>query len=143
MIGWYAKGIIASVVLTALLYAVRAAGVFGSFWMGVFVVIVWAGMFTLAHLIRRVTQYTITSKRIIVRFGIVNRQEQKALLRRVQNTTIQQTLWERFLGVGSIDIDTAGYNVDDTSGRPYLRLIGVRQPQRIASLIDMHALDED
>jgi uncharacterized membrane protein YdbT with pleckstrin-like domain len=53
-------------------------------------------------------KYTITSRRVIVRHGLVSVNEQTARLERVQDLTLHQSLFDRFLGVGRLLIDTAG-----------------------------------
>ena len=53
-------------------------------------------------------KYTFTNRRIVVRHGLVSVEEQTARLARVQDLTLRQTLVGRVLGVGSLDVDTAG-----------------------------------
>jgi uncharacterized membrane protein YdbT with pleckstrin-like domain len=53
-------------------------------------------------------KYTITSRRVIVRHGLVSVNEQTARLERVQDLTLHQSLFDRFFGVGRLLIDTAG-----------------------------------
>jgi membrane protein YdbS with pleckstrin-like domain len=59
--------------------------------------------------IRRVaTLYQITDRRIQIRHGIISRQTREALIDRVQNVTIRQSVFDRLFGVGTLDFDTAG-----------------------------------
>lgn len=53
-------------------------------------------------------KYTFTDRRIVVRHGLVSVREQTARLARVQDLTLRQTLFGRLLGIGSLDVDTAG-----------------------------------
>lgn len=53
-------------------------------------------------------KYTFTNRRIVVRHGLVSVREQTARLARVQDLTLSQTLLGRMLGVGSLEVDTAG-----------------------------------
>jgi uncharacterized membrane protein YdbT with pleckstrin-like domain len=53
-------------------------------------------------------KYTFTNRRIVVRHGLVSVEEQTARLARVQDLTLRQTLLGRILGVGSLEVDTAG-----------------------------------
>jgi uncharacterized membrane protein YdbT with pleckstrin-like domain len=75
---------------------------------------------------RATTRYRVTDKRINVRTGLIARHDASTHLDRVQNVNINQTAFQRLLGVGNIDWDTAGtdsgdadftfYGVDDPSG---------------------------
>ena len=53
-------------------------------------------------------KYTITSRRVVVRHGLVSVNEQTARLERVQDLTLHQSLFDRMFGVGKLEIDTAG-----------------------------------
>ncbi|HSK16361.1 MAG TPA: PH domain-containing protein [Gaiellaceae bacterium] len=53
-------------------------------------------------------KYTVTERRVFVRHGLISVNEQTARLERVQDLTLRQSLLERLLGVGSLEIDTAG-----------------------------------
>ncbi len=66
------------------------------------VTIVWAVLETIRW------KYTITNRRVFVRHGLVSIHEQTARLERVQDVTLQQTLFDRMFGVGKLLIDTAG-----------------------------------
>jgi uncharacterized membrane protein YdbT with pleckstrin-like domain len=66
------------------------------------VTVVWAFLETLRW------KYTITNRRVFVRHGLVSVQEQTARLERVQDITLQQSLFDRLFGVGRLLIDTAG-----------------------------------
>ena len=61
----------------------------------------------------RTTRYSLTSTRIHVRTGIVSRQEHSAQLTRVQNVNVSQTMFQRLLGIGDVDWDTAGTDAAD------------------------------
>jgi uncharacterized membrane protein YdbT with pleckstrin-like domain len=75
---------------------------------------------------RATTRYRVTDRRINVRTGLVSRHDASTHLDRVQNVNINQSAFQRLLGVGNIDWDTAGtdsgdadftfYGVDDPSG---------------------------
>ncbi len=53
-------------------------------------------------------KYTITSRRVIVRHGLISVNEQTARLERVQDLTLHQSPFDRIFGVGKLTIDTAG-----------------------------------
>ena len=79
----------------------------------------------LAGWIRRFfTQYTVTTKRMTIREGILAKRESTAHVDRIQNITITQSPIDRIMKVGTVDFDTAGED-----GRAQLRFFGVDNPQ--------------
>ena len=67
-----------------------------------FVTLVWGLLETIRW------KYTVTSKRVISRHGLISVTEQTARLERVQDLTLHQSLFDRMFGVGRLTIDTAG-----------------------------------
>jgi uncharacterized membrane protein YdbT with pleckstrin-like domain len=103
--------------------AVLAAGI------GVTIVVGWIDRFF--------TQYTITTKRLNIRTGILSKTETSTNVDRIQNITVKQSAMDRILKVGSIDFDTAS---DDASDK--LMFTGVNDPQSLRERI-MHARDDE
>lgn len=83
------------------------------------------------------TQYTITTKRLNIRRGILSKTESSTNVDRIQNITVHQSPVDRIMKVGSIDFDTAG---DESSDR--FSFIGVNRPQDLREQI-MHARDAE
>ena len=54
------------------------------------------------------TQYTLTSQRLIARYGMLRRRDQQVSLATVRNVVIHQSLLQRVLRSGNISLDT-GY----------------------------------
>jgi uncharacterized membrane protein YdbT with pleckstrin-like domain len=54
------------------------------------------------------TRYTVTTHRLLIREGIISREEHSAHIDRVQNVTVRQSLADRLFKVGAVDFDTAG-----------------------------------
>jgi uncharacterized membrane protein YdbT with pleckstrin-like domain len=88
------------------------------------VTVVWAILETIRW------KYAITSRRIVVRHGLVSINEQTARLDRVQDVTLHQTLFDRMFGVGKLEIDTAG-----SSGGP-LEFKALVDPTRVREILD-------
>ena len=82
------------------------------------------------------TQYTITTKRLNIRRGILSKTESSTNVDRIQNITVKQSPVDRIMKVGSIDFDTAS---DDASDR--FSFIGVNNPQDLRERI-MHARED-
>jgi uncharacterized membrane protein YdbT with pleckstrin-like domain len=88
------------------------------------VTVVWAFLETIRW------KYTITSKRVFVRHGLVSVHEQTARLERVQDITLHQTLFDRMFGVGKLQIDTAG-----SSGGP-LEFKALLDPTHVREVLE-------
>jgi len=74
---------------------------------------------------RYFTRYTITTKHLLIRTGILSRNENSASLDRVQNIRVVQSPIERMLQTGSVDFDTASGDAADAD----LRFIGIDRPR--------------
>ena len=83
------------------------------------------------------TQYTITTKRLNIRRGILSKTESSTNVDRIQNITVKQSPVDRIMKVGSIDFDTAG---DEASDR--FSFHGVNNPQDLRERI-MHAREDN
>lgn len=81
----------------------------------------------------RVT-YCISSHRLAIETGLVSRDLRQARLERVQNVSCRQSLYERGLGIGTVDFETAG------ELELAFRFRGVDDPRRIVRAVD-RALD--
>ena len=80
---------------------------------------------------RQFTEYTITDKRLNVRWGILSKRETTTTLDRIQNLTITQTVVDRLLNTGTIDFDTASDASDER-----FRFHGVNEPGELRQKIN-------
>ena len=74
---------------------------------------------------RHFTRYTITTKHLLIRTGILSRHENSASLDRVQNIRVVQSPIDRLLKTGSVDFDTASGDASDAD----LRFVGIDRPR--------------
>jgi len=103
ILGFYLKGILVAAILGAIAKVFGAGG--GTVFLIVLVVI---GITVLAGFIKRVaTTYTITSRRLNIKRGIVSREIQETRLERVQNVNYSQSVYQRIMQIGDVDFDTA------------------------------------
>lgn len=136
MLGFYVKGFAISMLVGLVMLAVAYAG-FVPMPLAVLSLPLALGVvYWIAWLIRRTTTYTVTTRRVMKKWGIIVKNSDEAPLRRVQNVSVSQGLVERLLGIGTLDFDTAG----EREGEELLRLWGVRRPWVVRGLIH---LDED
>jgi uncharacterized membrane protein YdbT with pleckstrin-like domain len=85
----------------------------------------------LAGFIKRITtHYTITTRRLHIKRGIISREIQETRLERVQNVNYNQSLLQRLLQVGDVDFDTA-------AGDDYNFIFaGVANPDEVVERVD-------
>ena len=115
---WFAWGAVASAP-TTILFGITVLGLIVTFIGG------WIK--------RATTRYRVTDRRINVRTGLLSRKDASTHLDHVQNVNVTQTIFQRLLGVGNIDWDTAGSDTGDADFTFY----GVDDPSAL-----MHVVDE-
>ena len=109
---WYfAKHIAASIVLLVLLVLVfqihgTPHKVGFAFW-GI-LALLWAGWLGLRYLNWNFTHFVVTSKRVIYRTGVLGKHGVEIPLDRISNINFNQSMWERVIGAGDLEIESAG-----------------------------------
>jgi uncharacterized membrane protein YdbT with pleckstrin-like domain len=78
----------------------------------------------------RVT-YAVTSRRLTIETGLFSRDLYQARLEHVQNVNCRQSLFQRALGIGTVEFDTTGEIQHDFSFH------GVDDPRRIVRTVDV------
>jgi uncharacterized membrane protein YdbT with pleckstrin-like domain len=79
---------------------------------------------------RTATTYLVSTQRLYIRRGMLNRHVQQTRIDRVQNVNTEQSLRERLLRVGTVDFDTAG--TDDSE----FRFVGIAEPGGVVNAVD-------
>jgi uncharacterized membrane protein YdbT with pleckstrin-like domain len=59
------------------------------------------------------TRYTLTTERLIWRFGILNRRTEEVELYRVRDTGLSQPLFQRLVGLGTIEVTSTDERTPD------------------------------
>ncbi len=125
LLSFYVSGLIAALVLGAVLWLTTSLG------LGLLVA---AGVFALTLVIgyvrRLFTKYLITTRRLRITRGIVRRNVQETRLDRVQNVNYDQGVIDRVFRVGTVDFDTAG--TDDSE----FRFEWVNAPEGVVRAVD-------
>lgn len=131
ILSFYFKGLVIALVAGAIGYLISGAGLGG----GVFAVF-FVGL-VLVGLIKRIgTTYTVTSRRLRIKRGILRKDTRETRLQRVQNVNTHQSIMDRVLRVGKVEFDTAGS--DDYE----FAFVGIADPHGIAGKVD-HAAHEE
>lgn len=126
ILGFYLKGVIVAAIagLIAKLFGAGSGTVF-------LVVLAAIALAVLAGFLKRVaTTYTITSRRLNIKRGIVSREIQETRLERVQNVNYRQSIYQRLMQIGDVDFDTAA--TDDYN----FVFVGVADPANVVHAVD-------
>lgn len=138
MLSFHIKWFAATLLVFLLLVVLRSIGVDLAYTLiGAILVAGVAITIAVGWIQRFFTQYTITTKRLNIRSGILSKTESSTNVDRIQNITVKQSPVDRVMKVGSIDFDTAGDNASDR-----FSFIGVNNPQDLRERI-MHARDDE
>ncbi|HNT73567.1 MAG TPA: PH domain-containing protein [Anaerolineae bacterium] len=81
----------------------------------------------------RSLRYEIHADEIIVRQGILTKSVKHVPYRTVTNLTVKQGPFDRWFGLGSLDIQTAGLST--SSGEPEQKLVGLPNAQEVYELV--------
>ena len=75
-------------------------------------VIVWAFALGLIYLRWLCTYFVVTNERVLSRTGVIARRGVEIPLDRLTNIDYHQGLWERMIGTGDLDVESAGHESD-------------------------------
>lgn len=75
-------------------------------------VLVWAVWLTGTYLRWLRTYFVVTDQRVLYRSGVLGRRGVEIPLDRISNIDYRQGLWERLIGVGDLDVESAGEDSD-------------------------------
>jgi membrane protein YdbS with pleckstrin-like domain len=126
ILGFYLKGVAIAIVLGIIADLVSSST-------SVFVVVLVVIALTVAigFLKRWATTYTITTRRLNIKRGIISREIQETRLERVQNVNTSQSVYQRLMQIGDVDFDTAA------SGGDYdFIFYGVADPAGVVHEVD-------
>ncbi len=126
IIGFYLKGLVIAIVL-----GVIAKLVGGTADVFIVVIVVLAVTVLVGFLKRWATTYTITTRRLNIKRGIVSREIQETRLERVQDVNYSQSVYQRLMQIGDVDFNTAA------SGGDYdFIFYGVADPGEVVESVD-------
>jgi uncharacterized membrane protein YdbT with pleckstrin-like domain len=133
MFGLYFKGVLGAVFAGAVAGLITAivSGHVDAAVIALAVLVVFALVALVAFVRRVTTTYTVTDQRLTIETGLLVRDVHHTRLVRIQNVSSHQTVFERMLGVGTIDFDTAGEQGFNFSFE------GVAQPREIVHTVDL------
>jgi len=68
------------------------------------------------YLLCRFSEFAVTDKRVLVKTGILNRHTLETLLTKVENISVDQSLWGRMLNYGTITVTGTGGTKEQFAG---------------------------
>jgi uncharacterized membrane protein YdbT with pleckstrin-like domain len=110
---WYfANHIFTGVPLLIIYIAIRVEthGDLGGWlsWIWAVVALVWALWLLLQYLKWNFTHFVVTTDRVVYRTGVLGKHSVEIPLDRVSNINFNQNIWERMIGAGDLEIESAG-----------------------------------
>ncbi|HWS45888.1 MAG TPA: PH domain-containing protein [Acidimicrobiia bacterium] len=105
-----ATGILVFVLLVLITAKLRGHGSVTqvSYWFWGVIALVWAGWLAIKYLNWNATHFVVTSQRVIYRTGVLAKHGVEIPLERVNNINFHQGMFERLIGAGDLDIESAG-----------------------------------
>jgi uncharacterized membrane protein YdbT with pleckstrin-like domain len=77
-------------------------------WVWVVLALAWAGWLAIAFLNWRFTHFVVTTERVISRTGVLAKRGTEIPLDRINNINFRQGIWERVIGAGTLEVESAG-----------------------------------
>jgi uncharacterized membrane protein YdbT with pleckstrin-like domain len=125
VVSFYVKGLAIALAIGAILFFATTPLT------GILAFAIVMALVIVAGLIKRTaTRYVISTERLNIRTGILNKRVQQTGINRVQNVNTEQTFIDRLLRVGAVDFDTAGTDDSDFTFH------GVANPAQIVAAVD-------
>jgi uncharacterized membrane protein YdbT with pleckstrin-like domain len=130
ILGFYIKGILVVAVIAALIALIGSGSDAALITL---IVVAGAVLVVLIGFVRRVaTRYTITTRRLNIKHGIISRDVQETKIERVQDVNYRQSVFQRIMQIGDVDFDTAA----DSSESDFI-FAGVANPEQVVEQVHM------
>jgi uncharacterized membrane protein YdbT with pleckstrin-like domain len=84
------------------------------YWVWGVLALIWAGWLGLQYLKWNFTHFVVTTDRVLYRTGVLSKKGVEIPLERVSNINFKQSIWERTIGAGDLNIESAGRDGQST-----------------------------
>jgi uncharacterized membrane protein YdbT with pleckstrin-like domain len=112
---WYfSRHILTGVPLLVLLVLVAKVGNSILWYLWAALALVWAGWLGLQYMNWTFTHFVVTSSRVIFRTGVLAKHGVEIPMDRIANINFNQSMWERVIGAGDLEIESAGRDGQST-----------------------------
>lgn len=143
MAGHISKGLLVWLGISAIFFVLSKTGVVAPVLSVVVILVVFAGVIIATKLIIKTTVYTVTRVKVSERRGIINTVSEQAHISQITNIQITRNFYERMVGIGKVDIDTASDVANlalaqkgSSKAKNILDWWGVKDPYKIQAIID-------
>ncbi len=128
ILGFYLKGILIIAVIAALIALIGSGS---DVVLITLIVVIGSAAVVLVGFLRRVsTRYTITTRRLNIKHGIISRDVQETKIERVQDVNYRQSFYQRIMQIGDVDFDTAAQNSESD-----FVFAGVANPEQVVDRV--------
>ena len=112
---WYfSRHILTGIPLIVLLVLVAKVGNSILWYLWAALALVWAGWLALQYMNWTFTHFVVTSSRVIFRTGVLAKHGVEIPMDRIANINFNQSMWERVIGAGDLEIESAGRDGQST-----------------------------
>ncbi|MDQ1448978.1 MAG: hypothetical protein QOC79_1949, partial [Actinomycetota bacterium] len=106
---WYfSRHILTGIPLLILLVLAFKAGNTFLWWVWGVLALLWAGWLGVQYLNWNFTHFVVTNSRVVFRTGVLSKHGVEIPMDRVANINFNQSIWERVIGAGDLEIESAG-----------------------------------
>jgi uncharacterized membrane protein YdbT with pleckstrin-like domain len=105
---YFSKHILSGIPLLVLLVLAWKVGNTFLWWVWGVLALLWAGWLGLQYLNWTFTHFVVTNSRVIFRTGVLAKHGVEIPMDRVANINFNQSIWERVIGAGDLEIESAG-----------------------------------
>lgn len=106
---WYfSRHILSGIPLIVLLWLAFTIDNTAFWWFWAVLSLVWAAWLGLQYLNWTFTHFVVTSTRVIFRTGVLAKHGVEIPMDRIANINFNQSMWERVIGAGDLEIESAG-----------------------------------
>jgi uncharacterized membrane protein YdbT with pleckstrin-like domain len=106
---WYfSRHILSGIPLIVLLVLAFKIDNTAFWWFWAVLALVWAAWLALQYLNWTFTHFVVTSTRVIFRTGVLAKHGVEIPMDRIANINFNQSIWERVIGAGDLEIESAG-----------------------------------
>jgi uncharacterized membrane protein YdbT with pleckstrin-like domain len=106
---WYfSRHILTGIPLLILLVLAFKVGNTFLWWVWGVLALLWAGWLGVQYLNWNFTHFVVTNSRVVFRTGVLSKHGVEIPMDRVANINFNQSIWERVIGAGDLEIESAG-----------------------------------
>ncbi len=108
------SGIVLFVVLIVIWRTLHGTVETVALWPWAVLALIWAVWLAIKYLDWNFTHFVVTSDRVVFRTGVLSKRGVEIPMERINNINFRQGIWERIIGAGDLEIESAGKDGQST-----------------------------